>query len=57
MTVISFLVKKKKTLVKKKCETVSCCDATASCFAAKVRCEAFTYFHAVDVKRHSSMQN
>jgi hypothetical protein len=32
-------------------------DATASSFAAKVRGEVFTRFHAVAVKRHGSMRN
>jgi hypothetical protein len=33
------------------------CDATASSFVAKVGGEVFTHFHAVVMKRHSSMWN
>jgi hypothetical protein len=36
---------------------VHCPDATASSFFAKVRGEVFAHFHAVTVKRHSSMRN
>jgi hypothetical protein len=43
-----FLVK--NSLVKRKCKTVCCRDATASCFVAKVRDEVFSHFHAVAVK-------
>jgi hypothetical protein len=50
-----FLVK--NSLAKKKCETVCCCDATASSFVAKVQSEVFAYFQAVTIKRHSNMQN
>jgi hypothetical protein len=42
---------------KGKCEMVHCHDATASSFVAKVRGEEFTHFHAVTVKRHSSIRN
>jgi hypothetical protein len=45
------------SLVKRKCETVHCDDATASSFVTKVQGEDFTHFHTVTVKRHSSMQN
>jgi hypothetical protein len=38
------------------CEMV-CCDATASPFVAKVRVKVFTHFHAITIKRHSSMCN
>jgi hypothetical protein len=35
-----------------------CCnDATASYFVAKVRGEAVAHFHAVAMKRHSSLRN
>jgi hypothetical protein len=46
----------KNSLVKK-CETVCCHDATVSFFMAKVLGEVFTHFHAVTIKRHSSVQN
>jgi hypothetical protein len=36
---------------------VLCSDVTASSFVAKVRGEVFAHFHAVAVKRHSSMWN
>jgi hypothetical protein len=48
---------KKIPLWKRKCETVGCRDARAISFVAKVRVEVFAYFHAVAVKRHSSMPN
>jgi hypothetical protein len=38
-------------------ESVRWCDATASSFVAKVQGEVLTHFHAVAIKRHSSMQN
>jgi hypothetical protein len=41
----------------RKCETVCCRDATASLFVAKFRDEMFAHFHAVAIKRHSSMLN
>jgi hypothetical protein len=47
----------KKSLVKRKRETVRCRDATASSFVAKGRGEVFAYFHAVTVEVHSSMWN
>jgi hypothetical protein len=51
-----FLVK--NSLVKRKCETVRCRDdETARYFAAKVRGEVYVHFHAVAVKRHSSIRN
>jgi hypothetical protein len=40
-----------------KCEAVLCRDSTASSSVAKVRGEVFAHFHAVAVKRHSSMRN
>jgi hypothetical protein len=40
----------KNFLVKRKCETVRCPDATASSFVAKVPGEVFAHFHAVAVK-------
>jgi hypothetical protein len=49
---------KKNSLVKKtKCETVRCCDSTASCFVVKVRGEVFSHFHPVAVTSRSSMRN
>jgi hypothetical protein len=48
---------KKKSLVKRKCETVCYHDATASSFVAKVQGEDFANFHAVAIKRQSSMRN
>jgi hypothetical protein len=47
------------SVVKKKCETVRCLDATASSFVSKVRGEdfAFAHFQAVAVKRQSSIRN
>jgi hypothetical protein len=39
------------------CEMVCCCNATASSFVAKVQDEVFVHFHAITIKRHSSMQN
>jgi hypothetical protein len=42
---------------KSKCETVRCCDETASSFDAKVWGEVFAHFHAVSVKCHSNMRN
>jgi hypothetical protein len=54
-TVMLFLVK--ISLMKKKCETVRCRDATASYFFAKVCIEVLAHFHAVAVKLHSSTQN
>jgi hypothetical protein len=42
---------------KRKCKMSCYRDATASSFVAKVRCEVFANFHAVAVKRHSSMRN
>jgi hypothetical protein len=47
---------KKNSLVEKGSVTVHCHDATDSSFIAKIRGEVFTYFHAVAVKHHSSMQ-
>jgi hypothetical protein len=42
---------KKNSLVKKiGCETVCCCDATASSFITKVQGEVFAHFHSVTVK-------
>jgi hypothetical protein len=43
--------------LKKKCETMRCYDATTSSFVAKVCHEVFAHFHAVGVKRHSSIWN
>jgi hypothetical protein len=40
----------------RKYETVCCCNATDSSFVAKVRGEILVHFHAVAVKRHSSMK-
>jgi hypothetical protein len=48
-----FLVKK-IPFWKGKCETVRCCDATASSFVAQVEGKIFAYFYAVAVKCHSS---
>jgi hypothetical protein len=42
---------------KRKFETVRCRDATASLFSTKVRGKVFAHFHAVTIKRHSSLQN
>jgi hypothetical protein len=42
---------------RRKCETVRCRDASAGSFFAKARGEVFPHFHAVAVKRHSSMRN
>jgi hypothetical protein len=42
---------------KRKCETVRYHDATASPFVVKVRSEVFVHFHAVAVKRPSSIRN
>jgi hypothetical protein len=42
---------------KRKCEAVQCHDAIASSFVAKVQGKVFSYFHAITVKCHSSMQN
>jgi hypothetical protein len=53
MTVILFLAR--SILVKKKCDTVPCRDATASFIVTKVRDEVFEHFHAVAAKSHSSM--
>jgi hypothetical protein len=39
--------------VKKKCEMVGGCDATASSFVVKVRREVLANVHAVTVKCHS----
>jgi hypothetical protein len=36
---------------------VRCRDATASSFVVNVRGEVFAHFHAVAVKRNSSMRN
>jgi hypothetical protein len=36
---------------------VSCRDATASSFVAKVQGEAFAHFHSFASERHSSMPN
>jgi hypothetical protein len=36
---------------------VRCRDATASSFVTKVRGEVFAHFHAVAIKRHSSVWN
>jgi hypothetical protein len=36
---------------------VRCRNATASSFVAKFRGDVFAHFHAVAVKRHSSMRN
>jgi hypothetical protein len=46
----------KNSLVKKKRQALRCREATGSSFVAKVRREVFSYFHAVAVKRHSSVQ-
>jgi hypothetical protein len=50
-----FLVK--NFLMKIKCETVLCRDATASSSVNNVQGAVFTHFHAVAVKCHSSMWN
>jgi hypothetical protein len=50
-TVMLYLVK--NSLVKSKCETVHCCDATESSFVAKV--QIFAHFHAVWPARTSSL--
>jgi hypothetical protein len=42
-----FLVE--NSLVKRKCGTLRCGDATASCFVAKVRDEVFAHFHGVAI--------
>jgi hypothetical protein len=42
---------------KRKCEMVPCRNATAGSLVVKVRGEAIARFHAVAVKRHSSMRN
>jgi hypothetical protein len=42
---------------KRKCEGVSCRDATARSFVAKFRVEIFAHFHAVVMKGHSNMRN
>jgi hypothetical protein len=42
---------------KRKCETMSCHDATAGSFVAKVRGEVFAHFQPIAVERHSSMRN
>jgi hypothetical protein len=55
MTAMLILVK--SYLVKRKREMVHYSDARMSSFAAKVRGEVFANFHAVTVKRHSSMRN
>jgi hypothetical protein len=47
----------KNILVKKEVWDLCCLDATASSFVARVRGEVFAHFHAVAVKRHSSMRN
>jgi hypothetical protein len=44
-------------LWKRKCETVRCCDATASSFVTKVRGEVFAHFHTPAVKSYNSMWN
>jgi hypothetical protein len=36
---------------------VRCCDATTSSIFSKFPGEVFAHFHAVAIKRHSSMQN
>jgi hypothetical protein len=41
---------KKIPWLRRKCETVRCCDATASSFVAKIRGENFAHFQAVAVK-------
>jgi hypothetical protein len=51
------LVLVRNSLVKNKCETVRCRDATASSIAVKDRSEVFAHFHKVAVKRHNSMRN
>jgi hypothetical protein len=48
---------KNSLMSKSKYETVHCRDATASSFIAEVRGEVFARFHAVALKRHSSMRN
>jgi hypothetical protein len=55
MTVMLFLVKKFPG--EKEVETLHCRDARKSSFVSKVRGEVFAHFHAVTVKRHSSMRN
>jgi hypothetical protein len=40
----------KHSLVKRKCETTRCHDATASSSIAKVRGEVFAHFHAATIK-------
>jgi hypothetical protein len=55
MTLILFLVK--YSLVKRKCGTVSCLDATDSSFVAKVLGEVLANFYAVAIKRHINMRN
>jgi hypothetical protein len=50
-----FLVK--NSHVKRKREPVRCLVATANSFVPKVKGEVFAHFHAVAVKRHSSMRN
>jgi hypothetical protein len=54
--VMLFLVKKIPWR-KRKYETVRCGDATGSYFVAKFRGEVLGQFHAVAVKRHSSVLN
>jgi hypothetical protein len=51
------LVLVKNILMKRKCETVRCRDATASSSVSKVRGEVFAHFHAIAVKRYSSTRN
>jgi hypothetical protein len=47
----------KNFLVKRKCETERCHDATASSFVAKVLGEILSHFHSVALECHSSMRN
>jgi hypothetical protein len=44
-------------VVKGKCVTVRCRDATTVDFVVEVRCEVFAHFCAVAVRIHSSIQN
>jgi hypothetical protein len=53
----SHVVLVKNSMVRRKCKLVRCRDATVISFVAKFRGEIFAHFHAVTVKRHSSMQN
>jgi hypothetical protein len=42
---------------KRKCERTRRREETGSCFVAKVRVEVFAHFHAIALKRHSSIRN